>query len=57
MKLIIVGVIFFYSCCPSRDPKTGKFWTSEHVWKRMVARNFNHCKIYYDRFDNPIPYK
>lgn len=53
----ILLIILFSSCYPARDSTTGKFWKSRKVLQRMTARNYNHCKIYYDLNNNPIPYK
>lgn len=53
----ILVILLFSSCYPARDPSTGKFWKSGKVLQRMTARNYNHCNIYYDHFDNPIPFK
>lgn len=53
----IMVILLFSSCFPARDPSTAKFWKHGKVIQRMTARNYNHCKIYYDHFDNPIPFK
>lgn len=53
----VLLIIFFSSCYPARDATTGNFWTHEHILKRMTTKDFNHCKIYYDLNNNPIPYK